>query len=94
VLNRIAQRLGQRGLALRHDEVNVIGHQAVCPHAEAVFIAVLFKKAEVGTAVAARLKHILAPIAALGNMVGKTGCYNACDSAHVLEDISATGKRK
>jgi len=47
----IAQRLGKRIRALRNrDEVNVVAHEAIRPHRQAVPVGVLPEKAQVSAA--------------------------------------------
>src|ERR1019366_2085723 len=61
----------QTSFALRdHYEVNVISHEAVTPHSQAVALCVIEERIEVHLAVAVCEEDILTPVAALRDVVG------------------------
>jgi len=68
---RSADGLGQRGFVLRcADDMDVVGHQAVGVNGESEGLTLLAKDFEVGSPIVGHEEHVLAVVAALGNVVG------------------------
>jgi hypothetical protein len=71
------QGLRKRVLTFRHrDQVNVIVHQAIAQDFRAVPGGMASEKAEVETSVRSRIKHILAIVPPLSDVVGNAGNHN------------------
>src|SRR3989344_5050987 len=68
-----------------HD-VNAVGHQAIGEHAHAVFRAVLSQPREIGRSIRVAKEHVLAAVAALGDVVWNTGEDGAGDSWFVVSE--------
>ena len=73
------QRVVPRG---NGNQVDVVGHQAIGENLDLMAAAVFFQPFEINLAVFFREKHIVPAVAALGDVVGKSGEYGACESWH------------
>jgi len=73
----------QAALTFRHDhEMNVIAHEAIPPHAQAIARGVVEERIEVDLAVAVGEEDILAPVAALGDMMRCVDGHGSGCSCH------------
>ena len=82
-LVRVAEAAAEGVFAGRHGyEVDVIGHEAVGPHGQAVLAGVVFEQEQIATAVAVVEEHIRASIAALRYVVRHPRHDNSCDPRH------------
>jgi hypothetical protein len=80
---RLAERARQRLGRVRHqDQMHMVGHQAVAPDLDAGLGAALGQKVAVEREVGRLEEHRLAPVAALGDVVGKAWNDNAADTRH------------
>ena len=88
-----SQRIGRAGDG---DEVNMVAHQAITEDVKVVLAALVAQEFEVDAPVLIVQEHILAVIAALGDVVGDTGDNNTCDSGHerVLHENGNPSKQK
>jgi hypothetical protein len=60
----------------------MVGHQAIAQNGDAFLSTMMLENIEVERVIRLGEKHILATIAALGDVVGKAGRYNSCNSCH------------
>ncbi len=60
----------------------MIWHQAISPDIHLIFSAPLTHQIELGPVVVVAEKGLLTAVAALGDMMGVSRCYDACDSGH------------
>jgi hypothetical protein len=75
---RPADGLGQSVLCVRdRDQVNVIAHQAITHHFQALFVHLLFQQLQINAAVVIHKEHILAVVAALRDMMGEPDRYGS-----------------
>jgi hypothetical protein len=65
------------------NQVDMVGHKTVCPYLHSTFSAPFSHEGDVFLVVLVTKKGLLATIAALGNVMGKTCCYYSCYSSHV-----------
>ena len=80
---RLAERPPERFLPVRHeDEMHMVRHQAVSPACDAVLAAPARQEIAIEFVVVVAEEHPLAPVAALGDVMGKTGDDEAGDAGH------------
>ena len=60
----------------------MIGHQAVRPDRDTMLAALLTQQIAIEFVVGVGEKHVLAPISALGDMMGQTGNDETGDAGH------------
>jgi len=88
---RFADRPPQRLPAVGdQDQMDMIGHQAVGPDRDTMLAALLTQQIAIEFVVGIGEKHVLAPISALGDMMGQTGNDETSDAGHEVN--SGTGK--
>ena len=79
-----ANGTGETGFGFRNcDDMNVIGHEAVGPDGEVVFISLFFQDVQIRTLVSFFQKNVLSAISPLHDVVRDSGCNYPCDSCHV-----------
>ena len=80
---RIAKCFCQRLFVFGHnDPVDVIAHQAIGPHFQAILLPVLIEEREVSESVGVLVKDIRAPIAPLRDVVRKARNDDAGQARH------------
>ena len=80
---RLAERPRERLLAVRHEnEMNVVRHQTIGPASDAVLAALASQKVAIELVVVIAEEHSLAPVAALREVMGKSGDDEASDTSH------------
>jgi len=65
----------------------MVGHQAIAQNGDAFLSTMMLENIEVERAIRLGEKHILATIAALGDVVGKAGRYNSCNSCYLFGSL-------
>jgi hypothetical protein len=61
-------------LSVRHrDQMNVVAHQAVAEHAQFIALRVALQQVEIDVPAIVCVEHVLAVVAALGDMVRNAG---------------------
>jgi hypothetical protein len=65
--------------------MDVVAHQAVSPHAQAVARGVIEEGGEVDFAIAVGEEDVLAAVAALSDVVRRVESDRSCQSCHVTE---------
>ena len=80
---RLSQTARQGILAFRHhDQVHVVGHQAVADQPEARWFAILRDQAEIGDPIAVAAKHVLPVVAALRDVMRQPDSHHPRQSGH------------
>ena len=91
---RLAERAPEPlGRARNQDQVDVIGHQAIAPHRDALAPARLAEEIAVERVVVVGEEHPLAPGAALGDLMGQVGDDETADARHGGLRDERTGRR-
>ncbi len=65
-----------------NDQVNMIGHQAICPDRALLCVAELRHELEVVLVVFLTEERLLSGVSPLGDMVGHARSYHTCQSSH------------
>jgi len=65
-----------------HDQVHVVGHEAIADQPETCRFRILGDKAEIGDAIAVVAKDVLPIVAALRDVVGQSGSNHPSESGH------------
>jgi len=65
-----------------NDQVNMIGHQAICPDRDLLCAAELRHELEVVLVVFLTEERLLSAVSPLGDMVGHARSYHTCQSSH------------
>lgn len=80
---RFADRSGQSiGRLRRHDQMQVVGHEAIGPHHHTGLAAALGQDIAAAGVVAVREEHGLPPIAPLRDMMKRAGNDDAAEAGH------------
>lgn len=75
---------GKSFFRLRYgNQVNMIGHQALCPDFYIKFSTLLRHKFQIGLIVIVTEKGLLTAVAPLGDVVRDVGGYNSCNACHI-----------
>ncbi len=70
------------GGLLENDQVNLIGHQAICPDRDLLCTAELRHELEVVLVIFLTEERLLSAVSPLGDMVGYARSYHTCQSSH------------
>lgn len=54
------------------NQMNMVGHEAICKYCKSVLVAVFFEPSQIGFAIFVCEKNVLAPITSLGDVVRKS----------------------
>ncbi len=65
-----------------NDQVNMIGHQAICPDRDPLCAAELRDELEIVMVVFLTEERLLSVVSPLGDMVGHARSYDTCQSSH------------
>ncbi len=65
-----------------NDQMNMIGHQAICPDRDLLCAAELRHELEVVLVVFLTEERLLSAVSPLGDMVGHVRSYHTCQSSH------------
>jgi hypothetical protein len=71
----------------------MIGHQAVCPNPNPVFLAGFAEKFDISKMILIAEKHILSAISSLDNMMRIPRGYYSCDSWHSDEKLLLNSRK-
>jgi hypothetical protein len=55
--------------------MDMVAHQAIADQFQRVFVRLLFQQLQIHPAIIIDKEHILAVVAALGDMMGESNCY-------------------
>ena len=66
------------------DDVDVVGHEAVGPDGEVVFLSLFFQDVQICTLVSFFQENVLSAISPLNDVVRYSVCNYPCDSCHVF----------
>ncbi len=88
--DRQCKRIGALG---DDDEMHVVRHEAIRQNRKAVALRLMCEDAQIGASIIVDEEDILAVIAALRDMVGKTGYHDSRDSRHADSVVDASRKR-
>ncbi len=79
------ERLGHRILPLGNDDqVNVVRHEAICPHGKRLLPGMAVEESQVNIAVLVGEEDGGAAIAAMGDVIRQAGNHDSGDSGHAF----------
>jgi len=86
---------GEAGFGFQNcDDVDVVGHEAVGPDGEVVFLSLFFQDVQVCTLVAFLQEDVLSAISPLYDVMRDSGCNYPCDSSHVSTCMTLSPRRQ